>query len=47
MRQSLHQLAIQYSCLSGMQSLRESAAALQQEEEHRQATRRNGEGMKR
>ncbi|EJW17099.1 hypothetical protein M5X00_08480 [Paenibacillus alvei] len=47
MRQSLHQLAIQYSCLSGMQSMRESAAALQQEEEHRQAMRRDGAGVKR
>ncbi|MBN3525712.1 hypothetical protein [Paenibacillus apiarius] len=47
MRQSLIQLAIQYSSWTSAQSLKESAKLLRGEAEHQEALRRSGAHMKR
>ncbi|GIO75526.1 MAG: hypothetical protein E6230_19720 [Paenibacillus dendritiformis] len=47
MRQSLHQLAIQYSTWAAVQSVKEAAALLREEQAEQEALRRQGANVKR
>ncbi|CAH8708527.1 hypothetical protein M5W83_23840 [Paenibacillus thiaminolyticus] len=47
MRQSLHQLAIQYSTWAAVQSVKEAAALLREEQAEQDALRRQGANVKR
>ncbi|BFH67462.1 hypothetical protein PsJ27TS7_14620 [Paenibacillus dendritiformis] len=46
-RQSLHQLAIQYSTWAAVQSVKEAAALLREEQAEQEALRRQGANVKR